>query len=142
MKKIFISCVALLSLSLYSCKDDSDTQKPTIVIEAPTSEAQFAPGTDIHFAAELSDNDELRSYKVDIHDASGHDHKSKASAAWSLQKEFNIAGKRNYHAHEHFDIPADTKPGKYHFVVYCTDKSGNEQVKYVTIKIGEVVGAE
>lgn len=135
MKTIFLTSI-LLPLVFMSCNkdNDQDTIKPIINLEAPAKDATFNPGGEIHFEAEFSDNEELKSYKIDIHDASSHSH-SKSSTTWSFQKEFDLSGKRNHHAHEHFDIPSDCKAGEYHFVVYCTDKSGNEQIAYTDIII-------
>jgi hypothetical protein len=130
---------------MVSCsKDDKDTTKPQILILEPVEEQVFHPGEAIHFGAEFLDNEELSSYKIDIHpNEDGHDHKStKGEGEWSFQKSWQFeAGKRNANIHhEEILIPTEVDgvpihTGDYHFLVYCTDKAGNESWVAVAIEI-------
>lgn len=132
MKTIKYFTLAILFTSICSvftaCDDNKgDTEKPIIDLHAPTEGAVLKTGSHIHFDMDLSDNDELRSYKVDIHSAAGHSHDTKAEASVTIfNKSWPLEG-RNAHIHHHeIEIPANAAEGKYHFMVYCTDKSGNE----------------
>jgi hypothetical protein len=130
---------------MVSCsKDDKDTTKPQILIEEPAMNQVFYPGDEIHFGAEFIDNVELRSYKIDIHaNEDSHDHKStRGEGEWSFQKSWEFeAGKKNAGIHhDEIVIPAEVDgvpihTGDYHFLVYCTDKAGNESWVSVNIEI-------
>lgn len=146
MKKIFIVLLVFaFGASVASCsKDDKDTTKPQILILEPAEEQVFQPGETIHFGAEFLDNEELRSYKIDIHpNEDGHDHKnSRGEGEWSFQKSWQFeAGKRNANIHhEEIVIPVEVDgvpihTGDYHFLVYCTDKAGNESWLSMDIEI-------
>ncbi|MBN1989963.1 MAG: DUF4625 domain-containing protein [Bacteroidales bacterium] len=148
IKRFAILTVALFATALFSaCEKDGDTQKPTITIIEPTSGTALIAGDEIHFEADFSDNQELKSYKIDIHSAEdGHTHtKSIAAedhASWALQKSWSFeAGQKNAHIHHHEIVIPTTidgvaiETGRYHLLVYCTDKDGNESWKAVSITI-------
>lgn len=115
--------------------DEKDTTKPQINLTSPANETEFLPGDAIDFSAVLSDDKELGSYKIDIHPGEGHDHKSTLdNGAWSYQKSWSLPeGSTNETvSHSEIVIPEEvdgvpTMPGDYHFLVYCTDKAGNEE---------------
>lgn len=126
----------LLGLTFVSCdKDnDADTTKPVIKLEEPANGEVLRIGGDVHFEAEFSDDVMLGSYLVEIHsNFDGHSHKAPSSRATSeevpffFKKSYDLSGKRNSHEHHHdIVIPEKTKPGNYHFMVYCTDAAGNQ----------------
>lgn len=78
MKKIFFT--ALLTLVLFACSSDDssdkDTTKPTIDLTItdgfPTSCATVTKGNTIPFKALFSDNKELGSYSINIHNNFDH----------------------------------------------------------------------
>lgn len=115
--------------------DEKDTIKPQINLTSPANETEFLPGDAIAFSAVLSDDKELGSYKIDIHPGEGHNHKSTSdNGAWSYQKSWSLPeGSTNETVnHSEIVIPLEvdgvpTMPGDYHFLVYCTDKAGNEE---------------
>ncbi len=115
--------------------DEKDTTKPQINLTSPANETEFMPGDAIAFGAVFSDDKELGSYKIDIHPGEGHDHKSTSdNGAWSYQKSWSLPeGSTNETvSHSEIVIPEEvdgvpTMPGDYHFLVYCTDKAGNEE---------------
>lgn len=146
MKNIILILLLLsIGVVLTSCsKDDKDTTKPQIMILEPSDDQVFYPGEAIHFGAEFIDNEELSSYKIDIHpNEDGHDHKStRGEGEWIFQKSWQFeAGKRNANIHhEEIVIPVevDGSPihtGDYHFLVYCTDKAGNESWIAISVEI-------
>lgn len=145
MKKLFlVSFTLLTTLVFISCEKEKDTLKPVIKLNSPTQNAELKVIGDehgIHFDAEFSDNEELASYTIDIHSNFDNHSHSDARAEhtaegvpFSYKKAFyTIAGKRNDKVHHHeIVIPAvnkDGKPyqeGKYHIVVQCLDKAGNQ----------------
>ncbi len=131
MKTRTIFAALLASTLLLSCEADGDTTKPVINLESPAEGATLgADGEGIHFEMELSDNEGLASYKVEIHNNfDGHDHDSKSETVdfaynntWT-----DIAGQLNATIHHHeIVIPEDATHGDYHFIVYCVDVAGNE----------------
>lgn len=126
----------LFSLLTFSAckKDDVDSTKPEIVINEPEEEEQFAPGSELHLDVDFTDNESLNQYKVDIHSAEGHIHKSTAEK-WVFEQTYDLGGLKNKHVHEHIDIPATIDTGDYHIVVYCTDKAGNENNAFKTFEV-------
>lgn len=153
MKKLISLCSFALAFAamplLTSCgnDDDNDTTKPVISNLEPADHQKLQIGKAIHFGAEISDNESLKSYKIDIHNAfDGHSHSHTRAAedgvaftftkTWTKDKEGDggelLAGKRNAHLHHHeITIPThiNGKPvlaGHYHFVLYVVDEAGNE----------------
>lgn len=159
MKKLFlVSILAIGTLCLISCKEQfRDTEKPVINLIAPIEDEAIKPGSDIHFDMQLSDNEALKDYKVNIHGAfDGHTHSAPRRSpgdsiafeqTWTeadfikLGAKESIDGKKNASIHHHYIVipeKIDGKPlreGHYHFVVYCTDRAGNESKVAREIKI-------
>lgn len=143
--KTILALYSLLAFtfSFTSCSDDKgDTTKPTIELTSPIEGAILKVGSHIHLEMDLEDNEMLSSYKIDIHDASGHTHAStKAESTgetvvFTFSKSWDVSGNKNKYVHHHeIQIPADAKHGAYHFMVYCTDTSGNESyvVRNITL---------
>lgn len=133
----------ILGFAACSSDDSKDTQKPIIVLNAPNEGAKLEVGADIHFDMEVSDNEMLGSYKIDIHENSdGHTHSAKKAAAlentveFSFQKQWSLEGKRNADVHHHeIVIPQNAELGKYHFVVYVLDEAGNQSMEARSIQI-------
>lgn len=135
---MFIS-VAMMAASCGKDSDDpteeKDTTKPEITLEEPVNGASFNPGDAIEFIAKFVDNKELGGYKIDIHFNDGHEHKSVTDAGkWSFQKSWTIeAGTtESFVMHNDVRIPTEVDgvpiyAGDYHFLVYCTDRAGNEE---------------
>lgn len=130
----FYSVIFLLAVVLVfnACSDDSgDTTKPVIVLNAPVEGAVLKIGSDIHLDMDLSDNEMLSSYKIEIHNnmENPHDHGTTKTKMeyFSLNKSWDVPGKKNTHVHHHdIIIPENAIEGPYHFIVYCTDAEGNE----------------
>jgi len=142
-KKLFyyLSSLLVSALILSSCSDDdNDTQKPIIGITNPVKGAEVYIGEILTVTADLSDNEELSEYKIDIHyNGDGHSH-SKATEATEFRynKDFQDAkGKKSAKVEVKIDIPIDIKTGNYHLGIICFDKSGNENHQYIDIVITE-----
>lgn len=136
IKILFLSIISIItSISFTSCSNDNDgdTTPPAINLTAPAEGAVLKIGSDIHFDMELSDNEMLSSYKVEIHNNfDGHNHTKSlkaedATTAFAFQKTWSVAGQKTAKIHHHeIIIPENAIPGNYHLMVYCTDAAGNE----------------
>lgn len=129
---IVLSIIAI-SFGFTSCSDDDgDTTKPIITLHAPEEGAKLKVDSHIHFDMYLEDNEELRSYKVEIHNNfDGHGHTKAESTGetvdFSFNRSWDVSGLKNKNIHHHeIEIPANATHGAYHFMVYCTDAAGNE----------------
>ncbi len=152
--KIKTSIVLLALAALTSCEKKGDTEPPTIELVSPANGDTLWVGSGIHLDAEFSDNVELGSYKISIHsNFNDHSHKSAQQdndhVAWNYQTTWDFEpGSRNAHIHHHeVQVPNEldghgVATGKYHFMVYCVDKAGNESwvARSVVIAHGEANG--
>jgi hypothetical protein len=122
--------MAVFSLLAISCEDESDTTKPVINLIEPAEGDTLHIGDDVHFEMELSDNEMLKSYKVDIHnnfDNHGHSRATDdATEPFTKTWTWDVSGKNADIHHHEIVIPENATPGNYHLVVYCTDAAGNE----------------
>lgn len=141
MLSLSVICLFVTSSSFTSCSDDdSDTIPPVIKLIEPKEGDILKIGSDVHFDMELSDNEMLFSYKVEIHNAfDGHEHTKSLKAEsetvpFSFNKSWSVSGQKNAKIHHHeIVIPENATPGNYHLMVYCTDVAKNQS--YITRKI-------
>lgn len=144
-KTIFViaSSLVLFSLATSCKKKEQDTQKPTIKLESPKNGDFFLIGDKhgMHFDCELTDNVEVKNYRVEIHNNfDGHKHQSLRDAKagktpFAFDKAWEV-NKRNTKIHHHeIKIPANAMPGEYHFVIYCLDVNKNESMLFRTIHL-------
>lgn len=139
------------TLLFASCSEDDDsvidTEAPEVMISEPVDEEEIAPGGEIHFDALFTDNVELASYKVEIHNAfDGHTHaeakqEEDKDNPWSYNEVFEIEpGQTSFEAHHHIAVPAEINgehisEGHYHFGVFVTDAAGNESQAFLELHI-------
>lgn len=143
--KLFLPVLAAAGF-LTSCSNDDDavidTQKPTISIDEPHNEDEVAPGGELHIEAVFTDNVELASYKIEIHeDFDDHTHAVNKSShdvnPWSYDEVVPIpAGQTSFEAIHHLDVPTQINgetisEGTYHLGIYLTDTAGNEEQAFV-----------
>lgn len=144
MKKYYILSVLAIAFSLVfnSCsKDDdpanptqsTDTTLPTIKLDEPENGDALRIGSDVHFECDFADDVMLGSYMIEIHsNFDGHSHsttRADEGEPFFFKKTYDLSGKRNSHEHHHdIVIPANAKPGNYHFMVYCLDAAGNQSL--------------
>ncbi len=129
MKTIYSLFLAAFAVFFISCEEEAgDNTKPELMIMEPADDDTLAIGGDVHFEAEFSDDVELRSYKIEIHSAEGHEHKSTLGDEFSYSHSWDLeAGVKESHQHHHeIVIPEGVEEGKYHFMVYLLDRAGNE----------------
>ncbi len=140
-KYLILAFLAIPFLSACDNDDDVDTTKPVIEIVEPADHAHFHAGDPFDLIALITDNDELASWKVEVHYNDGHDHKSASAIAeeeveWHQEWSGTIeAGLKSFELTQTITIPADAKHGEYHIGVYALDKSGNEQVVFIEIEV-------
>lgn len=144
----YILLFSMLSMVFIACDDDEvDTTKPEITVVAPEAETIYHPGETITIQATFTDNIELDSYKIDIHDNfDGHDHDHKKSTnseepfifsgSWDFEKGLKSATITN----TEIVIPElidgeEVAHGEYHLMIYCADAAGNENNTVVEIII-------
>ncbi len=143
MKTRFLNytIAAMATLFIFSCSSDDDvvldTEKPTILLAKPTDHAHFHLGDVIDVEAIFKDNLELGSFKIDIHSAAGHTHKT-ANVKWEYKYEEPItAGKREHLLRHSIQIPEEgIIEGDYHFGIVLLDKAGNQTTTYIEIEVG------
>lgn len=136
-----ILCLAA-TVSIVSCNKNSDTTKPVINLIEPAEGDALEIGADVHFEMDLSDNEMLQSYKVEIHNNfDHHDHEATRAeddetVPFYFENSWDVSGHKNTHIHHHeIFIAANATPGDYHLEVFCTDASGNESFIVVNIEL-------
>ncbi|NBC81846.1 MAG: DUF4625 domain-containing protein [Bacteroidetes bacterium] len=159
MKKIKILPVILIFIICFSCEEnnDEDTEKPVINLDIPGA---FPVNCDtIYFGetftlkAKFSDNVELGSFSVDIHNNFDHHSHSFEITECNLSpvktpenpfvfiQEYSIpTGKSEYTTDLSIEIPAETNKGQldegdYHFYINLTDKEGWSSPLGLSIKM-------
>ena len=153
MKIIIIVSVVLLFILPFACnREIIDDQKPVIDM---TGEDAFPKncdtlylGSSFTFRAFFTDNVQLGSYNIDIHNNFGHHSHSTdvEECPFSLVKtpvnpfvfikEFDIpAGLDEYQAVTEIIIPEKYEEGDYHLFVSLTDREGWRSVKGISVKI-------
>lgn len=143
---LFLLVTFVFFFAATSCeKEDVDTVKPEIILIEPAEDDTLFIGHEVHIDMELSDNVKLKSYKIDIHsnfDGHGHTKSASANVPWSFSKSWDISGLRNTSIHHHeIAVPATINgapiaTGHYHFTVYVTDESGNENKVITDVIVG------
>ena len=139
----------LLTLTIVSCSPNinSDKEKPLIenlkIINLDSEKnIVFPVGDNIQFSANFLDNQDLGSYRFDIHFAGdGHKHthiENKKAVAptsqWNFSKNGEMSGtekkitfsrKINFKDKDGRELDIIANSGPYHCVVYSVDKAGN-----------------
>lgn len=141
-------CFALSGYS--SAITPSEGQKvntaPKITLIAPAEDDILQIGKAIHFDMDLDDDNQLKSYRVEIHenfDGHAHTKENEGSVFPSVfDKTWEITGKgRNVH-HHGIVIPANAKEGIYHFVIYCTNVAGEQSTVIRTVHLSSKAGTQ
>ncbi|MDR3252152.1 MAG: DUF4625 domain-containing protein [Tannerella sp.] len=152
-KYLFTVSFAISALSLStSCDTESDTTPPVINLIEPENDELLHIGGEVHFEMELSDDEGLKSYKVEIHNNfNSHTHELTVRSAgedenttpFAFNKSWDVSGKKNASIH-HLEIviPENATPGHYHFMVYCTDEAGNESHAVREVELSHEEGEE
>ncbi len=153
---LLLALVSVMTIGFTSCGSDDDLRdmtKPVIseqgITANPVDCQQYHPGDVIPFHYVFTDDVELGSYNIEIHNNFEHHTHSGSAAecelepkkeagakAWVFNQDYTIpAGQRTYDARVDIQIPADAETGDYHFMVRLTDRAGWQQLKAVAIKV-------
>jgi len=130
--KFYTVCLlAIFSVLFSSCENenDGDTIKPIINLIEPEDGDVLKIGSELHFEMELSDNEMLKSYKIEIHsnfDNHTHTRISEVTENFRFNKSWDVSGRNAFIHHHEIKIPSNATPGNYHLMVFCTDAAGNE----------------
>ena len=157
LKKKYLSLMLLCALSACGSDDDEETKDMTYpvinttdIVAVPTDCQVFKRGDVIPLNVLFTDDTELGSYNVEIHNNFDHHTHSTSSVEcpmeaqkspvkpWIYNQDFDIpSGQKSFTARHDIAIPADVDPGDYHFMVRLTDRAGWQQLHAVAIKIAE-----
>lgn len=126
MKKIALLLAVPLLFTNCKKEEDVDTTKPVISISTPTQEQEIQRGTKFMITGTITDDKELASFKIDIHDGSGHTHKSTISGEneWDHEITKSISG-TSYSISEEVTIPVTADTAEYDIIIEALDKAGN-----------------
>ena len=157
MKKTYFSLMLLCALSACGSDDDEETKDMTYpvinttdIVAVPTDCQVFKRGDVIPLNVLFTDDTELGSYNVEIHNNFDHhthstssiecsmDAKKEPKKPWIYNQDFDIpSGQKTFTARHDIAIPSDIDTGDYHFMVRLTDRAGWQQIHAVAIKITE-----
>jgi hypothetical protein len=128
----------ILSVIVASCSSDDndpvDVTTPQIDMQEPHNGDSFGAGGSIAFDAIFTDDVELGSYSIDVHDnLDGHQHGRIAQTMndpslerWIFKRNYPFPdGSSMYEAQETVGISENAMAGPYHFIVQAVDKAGN-----------------
>jgi hypothetical protein len=135
----WVSALLILVICISCKKSDTtppvttpDTTVPVITLTDPVPGKSYVLGTALHLQMDLSDNVELKSYRVTI----TRSLKGVQTSDWGFSQTWSIAaGKKTLTVnHNEITVPLtvtgnQTTTGNYDFTVYCTDSSNNEASK-------------
>ncbi len=129
IKIVFLAVV--VGFMACSKSDDNkpvDKTKPTATMVSMTEVVdQNTSAPTLNFVIDFADDQGLKEYKVDIHDAfDGHSHgRRDATKAFIFTKVYSMSGK-THKATVSVPIPKDAPTGPYHLVIKYFDAAGNE----------------
>lgn len=152
MKKLIFLLFTIPAILMTGCNIDTDDQSPVISMDGseafPKNCDTIFTGQSFSFRAEFTDNVELGSYSLDIHNNfNQHSHSTDPSDCvmnavktpvnpWIYIQQFPIpAGSKSFRANDQIQVPAAIDPGDYHLYIKLTDKSGWQTIKGISIKV-------
>ncbi len=159
---LMMAVITIFSFTSCSSDDDNrDMTRPEIstagIVAAPINCEVYKRGTVIPFRYIFTDNVELGSFTIEIHNNFDHhthsteegaeehhehetdctfDANKKPANPWYLNQSYTIpAGLTKYSASLDIPIPEDIEEGDYHFRIEVLDKAGWPKMLAVAIKI-------
>ncbi len=155
MKKYILPLLMLCALCACSSSDDEDAKDMTAPVISdqgitanPTDCQVYQRGGVIPFNYVFTDDTELGSYNIEIHNNFDHhthstssvecemDAKKEVNNPWVFNQDYTIpTGLKNFTSRIDIPIPSDIDPGDYHFMVRLTDRAGWQQLRAMAIKI-------
>lgn len=144
---LLFCCCCLILIHIISCKKDSNTTTPIVVADTtqpvirlidPASNKNFILGSLLHLQLDLSDNVELKSYKVTI----AKSLKGVQTSDWAFSQTWQITASKKAFTVNHSEIIVplivtgnQTSTGNYDLGLTCSDTSGNEISTSITITL-------
>ncbi len=159
MKKIYLILMLMAVFFIMAAcdkKDDSTDKTPPTIGGDPTwvnpvDCSVYHRGENLLVRYELSDNEELGSYEIEIHNNfQPHTHSAvtahcqhEANTAtvypWAINESFEIpAGQKTFSINKTYTIPDDRDEGDYHLEIRVTDRAGWTTEKSIDIKIKDI----
>jgi len=149
---MFILLPGLFLIS--SCQDDEEVDTEYPVIDAnfedafPQQCSQLNKGETFTFKARFTDNIQLGSFSIDIHDNFDHhshstevdecdmDPVKEAENPFLFIQNYPIPdGQQEYVAEIDIEIPEGVDSGDYHFLILLTDETGWQTIQGFSIKV-------
>jgi hypothetical protein len=154
MKKILYTIFFIVSILITgSCDNNTkDEELPVIDMSAqdafPLNCTTVYRGESFTFKARFTDNVELGSYSIEMHNNFDHHTHSTSVVECELSpiktavnpllfiNEFSIPqGLKDYTATVTINVPATVDTGDYHFMIRVTDKSGWQAFEGISVKV-------
>lgn len=125
--KIFVLIVSSL-LFVTACNKDKTVPPPVISnleIGLENNKIGYI-GEELHIEASIVAEGRIERITIQIH-YEGEQKASLLEIEWNYNHMFTetVSGLKNFDLHFHIDIPAQVKPGEYHFHLTVVDKEGN-----------------
>lgn len=122
--------LALAGVAIGCKTPKEDLEAPVIQafsVNGETAEVEIAVGGAINYSANLTDNENLKQFKIDLHDGfDGHGHnKVTTYPAYSYSNIGDIEG-TTYQLTLAATVPTTVAAGPYHIQLRALDESGNE----------------
>jgi hypothetical protein len=154
MNRLFIVILFILSVFTSCTETVKDESRPVIDMSSETAFPQNCTtvyrGESFTFIANFSDNVELGSFSIEMHNNFDHHTHSTSATECELEplkpavkpllfiNEYTIpAGKTSYAASIQIAVPSDVDTGDYHFMVRLTDLSGWQTFTGISLKVGD-----
>ena len=124
MKALFYISLTILILGCE--KAESDSQKPFITILKPANHANISLGNNLLYEIELKDDYQLEECRIKIQSATIPMFKNIESNLWDTTFVKSVSGIEAY-IKDQLLVPSIIDSGRYLFMIYCKDKTGNEE---------------
>lgn len=139
INKISIIAILALSITLFSCsKDDDDSTAPIVsgMEIGLNNSKELHQGGELHIEFEVSDNEGLDYYTVEI-----HPEMKSTTAEWEYENTWYFDGQpKNDMVHHHeINIAEDADLGPYHFHMKVADINGNVTTIEEEVEMHEAV---
>ncbi len=152
---ILFGLLVIITSPFFACNDTvKDEELPKINMKGSSAFPQNCTtvyrGESFTFSAIFTDNVELGSYSLEMHNNFDHHTHSTSSEECEMEpiktpvkpllfiNQYEItAGKTNYLSVIRINIPSDVDTGDYHFMVRLTDKSGWQTFEGISVKVAD-----
>lgn len=126
--KVFV--ILAIAIVTISCSKDDEVKMPEILeFELGHNNSKTVrAGSDLHIDAEILAENRIDVIEIDIHYEGEHVKSLRIAGAdhgWEFEISYDkFRGLKNTTFHEDIDVPADARPGEYHFHFKVIDMEG------------------